>query len=217
MGKKRVAIVGMHRGGTSAIAGVIHRLGFFMGDDILPASDTNKTGYFEDALIVDYNNLSMGYNWYMPDLCPNSPGRALLIHRLRDVFDKHDAWAIKDPRLCYTLPWVRAEFQDIHVVSVYRDPWFAAHSLSRRDGMSFSAALDISLSYLQEMIRNTMRVGAFRIRYDDLILTPKSSVIALSDWLGVPFRESAVDFIDPSMATWERKALIARQLLYGSL
>ena len=49
---RAILIVGMHRSGTSATAGMLHHLGVQLGSNLLPANEYNLTGYWEHVDIV---------------------------------------------------------------------------------------------------------------------------------------------------------------------
>jgi hypothetical protein len=50
-----VIVVGPGRCGTSCVAGVLHRLGIYMGHRLLPADRTNPYGHWEDSDFVEVN------------------------------------------------------------------------------------------------------------------------------------------------------------------
>ena len=49
-------MLGMHRSGTSALAGALHLTGFDLGQNIMPPADENPKGFFENQHIVDLND-----------------------------------------------------------------------------------------------------------------------------------------------------------------
>lgn len=132
--RRRVLVVlGMHRGGTSAVAGVLHRLGVNFGPRLMPANADNPSGYYEHNDVVNLHDrflLRLGAAWdtvFPPEfnapvwntLAP-APGlptyrEELLAILQRDFPAPPDAvppvvgrsapWGIKDPRLCLLLPW----------------------------------------------------------------------------------------------------------------
>ena len=55
--KKTILVLGMHRSGTSAIAGVLNKLGCYSGeeDDLFSADANNNSGYFERSDVVSCN------------------------------------------------------------------------------------------------------------------------------------------------------------------
>ena len=51
-----VIVLGMHRSGTSALAGTLQRLGLDLGDGLMPANAENERGFFEHLEIVDIHD-----------------------------------------------------------------------------------------------------------------------------------------------------------------
>ena len=84
--KNRALIVlGMHRSGTSAFSGVLNLLGVDLGAHLLPASNTNQSGYWEHEEIVAVHDrllMALGSSWDDPSPLPpnwwnSEPGRAV--------------------------------------------------------------------------------------------------------------------------------------------
>ena len=46
---RKVAVLGLFRGGTSCTAGVLHHLGLYLGSELLAPNGHNVRGYFEPA------------------------------------------------------------------------------------------------------------------------------------------------------------------------
>lgn len=199
-----VAIVGLHRGGTSAVAGVVYNLGAYMGDSLLPPSEYNPRGYFEDEKIVALHDRIIGGNW----MNPQTYYPYKLVREYIDAIEKfraYDLWAIKDPRLCYCLPGLLEIAPETRVISVYRDPWYAAHSVASRNGIHFNQSINIAINYLENMIKNTWHVSRrLRVRYTDIITDPSGTVDTIANFIGVEATDSAIESVDPSLAHWER-------------
>lgn len=53
--KKVVLEVGMHRSGTSTLAGSLHFCNIYLGDNLMSAHKSNPKGFFEDKGIFDRN------------------------------------------------------------------------------------------------------------------------------------------------------------------
>ena len=50
-------VLGVHRSGTSALAGALTKLGYFPGANLVHAVDgVNNSGFFEDQRVVDLND-----------------------------------------------------------------------------------------------------------------------------------------------------------------
>lgn len=62
-----IVVLGMHRSGTSAITRCLPALGVTLGDDLIPPVDgNNDKGFWEDRLIVFFNNEMLdagGLSW----------------------------------------------------------------------------------------------------------------------------------------------------------
>jgi hypothetical protein len=72
-----VAILGLFRGGTSVVAGVLHRLGLEMGP-LLPGGEHNPTGFYEDVFL----RARLRQMWGEPDFV-RRPGSAHQVYALR--------------------------------------------------------------------------------------------------------------------------------------
>jgi len=197
-----VAVVGLNRGGTSAVAGVLHHLGFFMGDDLWPPSIHNPKGYFEDKRITELHTAMMGGDWKNPDLDHLFWNRDPLGYiRLIREFEKHPRWAMKDPRFCFLLPELKTHCRSIKVIAVFRDPYQCANSLFRRGGHTLEEARAISLRYLKAMMQNVPD-DAHWVYYNDLVECPELAVREIAEYLGVEVTQEAVDFVDKSLRHW---------------
>jgi len=214
-----IAVVGLHRGGTSAVAGVLHHLGVFMGDQLLPPSAHNPKGYFEDKRFVTLHTKIMGGDWKFPnpDFMDNWWKYKDEYLSLVNEFSQHEVWGVKDPRLCYCLPFLRvATRYKLKVIAIHRNPWSAAYSLNERGGHSFEEALDISMGYLTAMMLNVETWGvvqkmldrprAYHINFEIWAAHPEASVANLAGWLGLEFKQEAADFLDPSLVHWRDEA-----------
>lgn len=66
---KEVIILGMHRSGTSMVAGVLSRVGINMGKVMLGKTPSNPLGHFEDEDFYNLNRKILefaGGNWRNP-------------------------------------------------------------------------------------------------------------------------------------------------------
>lgn len=200
------AVVGLHRGGTSAVAGVLFHLGVYMGKDLLPPSQHNPRGYFEDKRIVELHTDMMGQNWAHPNFLDgmsrlNYGLHALEYLELLEEWQEHELWAVKDPRLCYLLHHMPATIPFTKVIAVFRDPWSAARSLFKRGGHTEEEALAISLDYCKAMFRNVPD-SAFWVHYNDLIESPTEIVTKIAEFVGTEVTQEAIDFVDPELRHW---------------
>lgn len=144
---KGVTVLGMHRSGTSAVAGVFVAAGFYAGndDELVPPDPGQPAGYNENAKVVALNDdilRSLGHSWFTP-----APQTALSSvanaygERIEQLLEEIGAGArgrpivLKDPRITAMLPvWEPVIDRELERVVVIRDPAEIALSLQRRNG-----------------------------------------------------------------------------------
>lgn len=118
--KECALILGMHRSGTSALAGVLTKLGCKAPVHEMPASKGNAKGFFESIPIRDLNDeilASAGSSWddvtCFPDSWLQSAPAGEFLDRaaaiLEQEFGNAQLFVLKDPRICRLVPfWIRA-------------------------------------------------------------------------------------------------------------
>ena len=65
--KKCLVVLGMHRSGTSAFAGILDLLGVNLGTRMLETQPDNPTGFFENKYVVLANDCileTLNSSWY---------------------------------------------------------------------------------------------------------------------------------------------------------
>jgi len=212
--------MGMHRSGTSAVAGTAVRLGLTPPRRMLPASADNPTGFYEAASLTTFNeNLlrAAGCAWH--DCLSFDLSRVGDADRTRltdpalgilhDEFGDAAAFVIKDPRLCLTLPiWLlalQAADADPAVLLVIRHPEEVVRSLARRDRLPESAMAALWLQYMLAAERNSRGLHRAVIAYDDLLLDWRGSMEHAGRLAGIRWpaghggdRTDMGSFLDPA-------------------
>jgi hypothetical protein len=148
--KTVIAILGMHRSGTSLAGQMVHALGVPMGDNLIVANEYNERGYFEDSVVVKIHDellMALGRPWQsisstmpLPAEWMQRPETALAREKLRAHISaelRQGTWAVKDPRMARLLPlWKELAsevgFELIPLLCV-RSPNEVASSLATRD------------------------------------------------------------------------------------
>jgi hypothetical protein len=211
----------MHRSGTSAVAGVLVRLGLTPPLTPLAASDDNPAGFYEPAPVVQANFLMMkeygcAWNWCLW-LNPHEfaerfalPEFQALQGILQSEFGDCPAFVMKDPRLCLTLPaWVpalRARQAVPSALIVCRHPAEVARSLAARNGHSEDDTAAHWLHHMLEAELASRGMARSVMSYDDLMADWRTCVTRLGrdmriDWpVPVSMAETGVErFLAPSL------------------
>ncbi|MBL8841161.1 MAG: glycosyltransferase [Planctomycetes bacterium] len=136
-----VLILGSGRSGTSMVAGSLKAAGYFMGDRLYPARDSNPRGFFEDPEVNGVNEALLARHVPAEQrLGPNQLWLAQLERSVPMQVTRPDAqrmgallarapWCFKDPRFSYTLPAWRPWIGAAKFVCVFRDPAITAASI----------------------------------------------------------------------------------------
>lgn len=178
-----VAVLGMHRSGTSAITRVLNLLGLHtcVEADLLDADQFNTRGHWESSTVTNGSELLLWMAqaaWWVPPaerewLWPWS-GR--LVPAAAEAFQAvhpYDPWVLKDPRLCLTLPFWREAVRIDGIVIACRHPTAIADSLHRRGRTSPEYGIALWERYMRELLSSAMGMPAFVTFYDTLLDDPQ--------------------------------------------
>lgn len=169
MSRYLIAVVGHHRGGTSAVAGALTKMGFFAGPDevLMPPSPDNPKGYFENMrLVAEHDGLLRALDRAWDDNRPLPEGwtsripyvqaKKAIRAELRKLAEVGDV-VVKDPRLARLLPLYRdvalAEGMALRALVVYRDLKAVSASIVKRDAWDENKACEFvcqQKAYLRE-------------------------------------------------------------------
>jgi hypothetical protein len=162
-GEACVLVIGMHRSGTSATAGLLAHLGLAVPspEDLLASSRAaNERGHWESRGLLRFNNRllrHLGGTWSTPPrLEPGWEGEASLdswreeaASVFGDILPARPAvW--KDPRNCVLLPfWRTVLAPPVAAVFVLRHPAEVSASLRARDAMPVTYGLAVWERYVR--------------------------------------------------------------------
>ena len=213
-----LAVVGMHRSGTSATAGAFSHLGIDFGPAslLMPASSDNPKGYFEAKPVVRIHDRllrDLGGSWNDPQirgdwLLTMQAGIAerLICEWLRQL-PKDKINGVKDPRMSLFYPlWARAcEAEGVRLVPccVIRDLGAVVRSLQRRDDFDSMHSCKMAEKYGIGVFKWSQHAGAATVHFKDLINDPIGALQPTLDSLSFnPDNEDwqrAFDFLDPEL------------------
>jgi hypothetical protein len=191
-----VAIVGMHRSGTSMVAKLLQQAGLNLGDeaDLMPPAAENPEGFYEHLEFVRLNDEVLnvaGAGWDCPPaaefdwednaLDPFRTRARCLAAPLRERLP----WGWKDPRTSLTLPFWRSAFGPLRTVVVVRNPLEVVSSLYRRNGFSTALALTLWQIYAERVLEGTSPRERLVTHYDSYFLDPDREITRVLDFLGL--------------------------------
>jgi hypothetical protein len=227
-----IIVLGMHRSGTSALAGLLGQLGADPGLTLLPPNDAdNPKGYWEHAEIVDiHEQLLQTFDSSWDDVKPlpekwwksTEAGvfKATILGVLRRDFASSPVWILKDPRMCRLLPLWLEIFEELHcrprfVISL-RHPTEVALSLSKRLGFFEPRSSLLWLEHLLEAEKWSRDCHRTVVVYDRLLSDWCTEVIRISSELSLPLRmdnderqNQTASFIEPSLQ--HHKAMMSHE------
>ena len=191
-----VAIVGMHRSGTSMVAKLLHQAGLNLGDeaDLMPPAEENPEGFYEHLEFVSLNDEVLnvagagwdcppaaGFDWDDEALDPFRTRARHLAAPLRERLP----WGWKDPRTSLTLPFWRSAIGPLRTVVVIRNPLEVVSSLVRRNGFSAALALKLWHVYTERVLQDTSPDDRLVTHFDSYFLDPDQEITRVLDYLGL--------------------------------
>jgi len=188
--KTCILICGMHRSGTSALAGCLELLGYNLGKTVMPATPDNPKGYFENIKCWQLNEKLLSIldarwdstsklettNIYIQD--------KLYIHEVHKIIAEDFLNApdivIKDPRLSYLLPYWTESLSlldyTVKIIIPIRQPAAVVRSLFVRDGFSAEKSSLVYANHLLKAISESNNNECELIEYETFIEHPKQSI-----------------------------------------
>lgn len=229
----QLIVLGMHRSGTSAVAGVLNLMGaYFSSPELaLPADPTNPKGYWERRDVIITNKTVMeksGATWHNisqfdPFHISQDLQQEFKTHAnpIIQSLNQHQQWLLKDPRLCLTLPlWQPLLHQPI-ILLVYRCPLQIAQSLEKRNHFPLPVGLALWEKYMLQALQYSQNMPRILLNINDLIQNPQQSVKTLyqqlkdhgAQGLFLPSEAVLQDFIQPHYLHQQRSEHLQKQYL----
>lgn len=197
-------IAGMHRSGTSLVAGLLHACGVFVGPEhelTQPATD-NQAGHFENLDFVKLNDdiiSHFGGRWNDPPVFP--PGWELsadldpFVARAQELIARSSRqhWGWKDPRNSLTLPFWRRIIPDVKVVVCLRNPLEVTRSLFVRGDVDSPSQFKLWLTYNRRLLSSVRSEDRLITHYRSYFLNPREELNRILEWLNVSVSKEAIE------------------------
>jgi hypothetical protein len=196
-----ISIIGMHRSGTSALAGALHKMGADLGRESSwrrPAAD-NPRGFFEHAAVVDLNNdvfAAFGGTWSSPPPLPPGWVEDERLDELRDraeqlAAEMSERMVVKDPRLSLVQPlWENIGNVSASVLCL-RHPAAVANSLLVRNRFTIDQSLFLSFRYNAAATLNCPE--ALVVEYESLVTDPVPQLTRVANHIGLEVSTKTVE------------------------
>ncbi len=143
---KNCIILGSARSGTSMVAGILSKSGYFMGDNLIGPNELNQKGNLESVDINELNNKIIHSHLTDGKIPKDLPMYATWLYEIPlelritppTLFDneiagftEQEPFCYKDPRFSYTLSAWEPYMQETVRIGVFREPDKSIDSLIR--------------------------------------------------------------------------------------
>lgn len=217
MKKTCLLVIGMHRSGTSALTGVLSMLDVYLGSELMPETEANKRGYFENSTLYPINDRLLDHmdsSWddifFDEQKISNVQDVYALKTEIKKEFGHSNLFAIKDPRIAFLFPIYKHVLEElginIKVIIPFRNPMEVANSLNRRNNFSYEKGILLWVRHFlfaEKFSREHERVF---IGFNNLISDPEGSVTLISEKLHINLkseyakkRQQIDDFLEPGL------------------
>ncbi len=230
--ERLLLVLGMHRSGTSALAGLLCSNGYDAPRDPMPPDPNNPRGYWESMGLYALNDdllRLLGSDWSDPAPLPPGWGstpaasqwRSRLLDHLAVGFGGTRCAVVKDPRFCVLLegllPWLESGLLGITLLLPVRQPLEVAHSLHVRDGLPLRDGLRLWLAHVFAAERLSRGQDRCILSFEQVLDQPREVVALVNRRLGLEPEATGPesinggaasgDFIDPALRHQRRDQL----------
>jgi hypothetical protein len=193
-------VLGMHRSGTSALSGVLARLGVQAPKNLIPATPRNPRGFWESVELMKFHDRvleSAGSHWsdwdgFDPGWIDSPVGKAFLADLpslLKAEYGDARLILVKDPRICRLFPLWATALGELgitpKVVIPLRHPAEVARSLELRNRFTANEGRLLWLRHLLDSESSTRGVARAFVRYADLLHDWQAEIERLGSQLGI--------------------------------
>jgi len=198
--RKAILVLGMHRSGTSMLAGTIAALGSAPPRKPLASDGNNARGYWESAPLNFANNellAAAGSSWHdWRPLNPQwlqSPAAEGYRHKIKAIlaseFGDEPLFFVKDPRICRFVPFMSSILAEMEIDPVallpLRNPLEVAYSLERRDGLPPAKSLLLWLRHVLEAEYHSRHMPRYFTRHEQFLIDWQHHVDRAAEKTGI--------------------------------
>jgi hypothetical protein len=219
-------VLGMHRSGTSAIAGALTKLGASAPKTLYPGDNVNERGYFESASIMAFHDellasaatnwrdwRSFDPAWYGSPVCKEYSCRAKAL--FEEEFGEATLATFKDPRVCRFLPfWINifgAMNIAPHIIIPLRCPMEVSKSLKFRNEISVPEGILVWLRHVLDAEAASRTLPRSIVKFREFISDPRGVSEKISHEVGITWPRPADE------AERDVKSFLSAELLHNTV
>jgi len=216
--RETIVVLGMHRSGTSVVAGLLDAAGVSMGKFKQRASKYNKKGYYENILFQKLNievliRSRRSSESRLPDFEKLEKEKKKYRKKAKNLvrIEQEASWGWKDPRTSLLMDMYYRFLVNTKIVICNRDSDDVARSLSRRENMSQKQAREICDFYKNEInkIKKKYKCPMLEINFDDNKKDKDGVVDSIIDFIDISVdetsRDNMINFFDQKLVTSSRR------------
>lgn len=197
--KTAFVVLGMHRSGTSSIAGTLAILGATPPRTLMGPKPDNPKGFWESEVLMMFNDeiltrAKSAWNDSSPidsSIFTSEEGADLhprAVEKIKEEFSTSDTIVLKDPRICRFFPFwndvLQQENFEVFAIIPMRPPLEVATSLKVRNGMPLQHGLDLWRRHVIDAERDTRTTSRQILAWDDFLSDWRSAIGRLDNKFG---------------------------------
>ena len=203
-----IALLGMHRSGTSTLAGTLRACGISFGEVLDQKLPRNEKGLNEPASILYMHEdllVKSGGAWHNP---PTDPEWEPLHKAVRNLFiesrQSERVWAFKDPRTVLVMDGWLEVLPDLGRAGIFRHPAEVASSINDRNQFDLEKCFHIWSVYNRALLKllrnNPFPIVEFVSDADEMLSSFERLIIQLNHEMS----DEARGFFDRELKHFER-------------
>lgn len=186
-----ILVMGTGRSGTSAIAGILHKLGVNMGSQFVETLETNPYGTYEN---IEFRQ-EISERLIKGELMIEAA-----IPQIKQFSERQQGlWGLKDPYLCKIAHHLAEFLDDYKIIVAQRDTAEVIDSFRR----AYSVNQEIAQQWYENVSSNLnwqlsyLDIPKLTINYSDLMKDTEAQVKRIAEFVGVDVTQEALDHIRP--------------------
>lgn len=208
--QKVVCILGMHRSGTSCLAGSLEEAGVYLGE-VQRNNPFNLKGNCEHVKIMELHDNLFAENGGSWDDPPQQVVWKERHRKLRDgIISEYAAvplWGFKDPRALFALDGWLEVLPGMSLVGTFRHPLAVARSLESRNKFTLEKGYQVWAAYNRRLLECFERQPFPVISFDLPEDAYRHKLASLLPKLGLPPPSDKFEFFEANLRHVEREEL----------